>query len=73
VARVLFDGKTAVGVQTTADRHFHASKEVILSAGTIDSPKVLLLSGIGPKEELAELSTPLTHALPGVGKDMKDQ
>ena len=73
MARVLFDGKTAVGVQTTADRHFHASKEVILSAGTIDSPKVLLLSGIGPKEELAELSTPLTHALPGVGKDMKDQ
>lgn len=45
---------------------------MILSAGALDSPKLLLLSGIGPKEELAKLNIPVIQNLPGVGKNLHD-
>ena len=47
-----------------------ASKEVILAAGAINSPQLLLLSGIGPKEDLAKLQIPLVHDLRGVGHNL---
>lgn len=49
-----------------------ALKEVIVSAGSIDTPKVLLLSGIGPAEELASLGINVKHNLQGVGKHLRD-
>lgn len=57
-----------------ADRSLlvYASKDVILSAGALDSPKLLLLSGIGPAKELIEHQIPVIHDLPGVGKSLRD-
>ena len=49
-----------------------ASKEVVLSAGTINSPQVLMLSGIGPAAHLQELGIPVQHDLPGVGQNLRD-
>lgn len=50
-----------------------ASKEVIISAGALDSPKLLLLSGIGPKDELSAYGISCLHHLPGVGKNLQDR
>ncbi|KAJ5612027.1 GMC oxidoreductase [Penicillium lagena] len=72
VARVLFDGKKAVGVELTDGTKYFASKEIILSAGAIDTPKILLLSGVGPQEELAKHSIPVVSNLPAVGRNLKD-
>lgn len=47
-----------------------ARKEVILAAGAVNSPQLLLLSGIGPKEDLAKLRIPLVHDLRGVGQNL---
>ncbi|MDW3190873.1 MAG: GMC family oxidoreductase N-terminal domain-containing protein [Cytophagales bacterium] len=49
-----------------------ASKEVILSAGAIDSPRILLRSGIGAKDELMSLDIDVIRELPGVGKNLQD-
>ncbi len=75
VTRILFDGKTAVGVeylhhgQTKVAR---ATREVILSAGSIMSPAILKRSGVGPDAELAEHGIPVIHALDGVGENLMD-
>ena len=45
---------------------------MILSAGALDSPKLLLLSGIGPKEELAKHDISVIHNLPGIGRNLRD-
>lgn len=47
-------------------------REVIISAGTYDSPRILLLSGIGPAADLGALGIPLVVSLPGVGKNLRD-
>ena len=54
------------------DGKVKASREVILSAGTIVSPQLLLLSGIGDKSDLAQLGIPLITHLPGVGHNLQD-
>jgi choline dehydrogenase-like flavoprotein len=54
------------------ERTAHADSEVILSGGAVNSPKLLLLSGIGPGEELNRLGIPVVHDLPGVGKNLQD-
>ena len=50
----------------------YASREVVLSAGAINSPRLLLLSGIGPADELRGLGIEVVHDLPGVGKNLQD-
>ncbi|CAL7944273.1 unnamed protein product [Xylocopa violacea] len=49
-----------------------ARKEVILSAGAINSPQLLMLSGIGPKQHLQEMGIPVIHDSPGVGQNLQD-
>ncbi|KIN05240.1 GMC oxidoreductase [Oidiodendron maius Zn] len=72
VIRVVLDGKKAVAVDLADGRIVTANREVILCAGAIDTPKLLLLSGIGPKDELAKHNVELCHDLPGVGKNLQD-
>lgn len=73
--RVLFDGKRATGVecsQNNETKQFHATKEVILSGGAINSPQLLMLSGIGNADDLKELDIPVVQHLPGVGQNLQD-
>ncbi|KAH7400180.1 glucose-methanol-choline oxidoreductase-like protein [Cadophora sp. MPI-SDFR-AT-0126] len=76
VSRVLFRSdsgtKRAIGVQTSEGQDFRAAKEVILSAGAINSPKLLLLSGIGPRDLLEDFGIEVVSEVPGVGKNLKD-
>ncbi len=80
VQRVLLedagDGPVATGVEyRTADGTVEtvtAAREVVLSAGAIGSPQLLLLSGVGPKDELAEVGVECLVDLPDVGKHLKD-
>jgi len=78
VSRVLFEGRTAVGVEyhPDGDRNraltLKAGKEVILSAGVINSPQLLKLSGVGPADELSKFGIQLVHDLPGVGENLQD-
>ncbi len=75
VSRVLFEGKRAVGLRYLAGGKFHdvtATREVILAAGSIGSPHLLLLSGVGPKTEIQKHGIALVHELPGVGENLQD-
>ena len=75
VARVLLAGERCVGVEYVRAGETHelqAEREVILSAGAIDSPAILLRSGIGPASELAELGIDRAVDLPGVGRNLHD-
>ena len=49
-----------------------ANKEVLLTAGALQSPQLLMLSGIGPREHLREQGIPVLHDLPGVGQNLQD-
>ena len=73
--RVLLEGRRAVGVafrQGGAQREIRARREVLLSAGALLSPQLLMLSGIGPAEHLQAHGIPVVHALPGVGRNLHD-
>jgi choline dehydrogenase len=75
VQRVVFEGNRAVGVEVVykgESHRFSANREVILSMGAINTPKVLMLSGIGDPEELNQLEIPVIQALPGVGQNLHD-
>lgn len=73
--KILFDNrKTVTGVQVeTGGLHYniHARREVILSAGAIQSPQLLLVSGVGPAEVLKKHKIPVIHDLPGVGQNFQ--
>lgn len=64
--------KKAVGVELVGGKRIIATKEVILSSGAIGSPKILMLSGIGPEADLNRLSIPLVLDVPGVGQNYHD-
>jgi choline dehydrogenase len=73
--RVLTEGRRAVGVeysQNGARRVARAAREVLLCGGSINSPQLLQLSGIGPADLLAENGVPVVHDLPGVGENLQD-
>lgn len=76
VHRVLFEGTKAVGVAFShnggAVQNIKANREVILSAGAIQSPHTLLLSGVGPAESLQKFGIPVVKALSGVGQNLQD-
>ncbi|HZW42884.1 MAG TPA: choline dehydrogenase [Dermatophilaceae bacterium] len=75
VSRVLFEGKTAVGVEYRRGRHAAQqvrATTVILSGGAINSPQLLQLSGVGNAAELSALGIDVVHDLPGVGENMQD-
>ena len=63
--------KRVIGVRTQDDRLI-LGKEVIVSCGALGSPQLLLLSGVGPQEELARHQIPPVHDLPGVGRNMQE-
>lgn len=73
--RILFDGKRADRVeyrQGDATRTVRARREVIVSTGSTNSPKLLKLSGVGPAAELREHGITVVHDLPGVGENLQD-
>jgi choline dehydrogenase len=72
VARVLFEGKRASGVELTTGERYEARCEVLLVAGALATPKILQLSGIGNASDLRELGIPVVVDLPGVGENFQD-
>ena len=74
VHRILFDGKRATGVQVESggETFVVEADEIVLSSGSIGSPHILLLSGVGPAEQLAAAGIAQVHELPGVGQSLRD-
>ena len=73
--RILMEGRTAVGVQYSRGQNrfeARARREVIIAASSINSPKLLQLSGIGPAAVLKAAGIPVVHDLPGVGENLHD-
>lgn len=74
--RIVIDGRRATGVEYEdaggARHRLHATREVLLSAGALQSPPLLMLSGIGPADTLRRHGVPLVHELPGVGRNLQD-
>jgi len=76
VRRILFEGDRAVGVEfDDANGHrqvVRAAREVILCAGAVNTPQLLMLSGIGDSKELGEFGIPVVHESPEVGRNLLD-
>ena len=75
VTRVILKDKRAVGVELMKDGALsviECTHEVVLSGGAVNSPHLLLLSGIGPREEIERQGIPVQHVLPGVGRNLQD-
>ena len=76
VKKILIENEKAIGVEIyigkNATEKIFCNKEVILSAGAIQSPQILKISGIGPKEELQQFNIEVIKDLPAVGENLKD-
>lgn len=72
VIRVLFDDDQAVGVELADGRKLHAAREVILAASNVGAAKLLLLSGVGPADELRALGLPVVLDQPHVGRNLEN-
>jgi choline dehydrogenase len=78
VTKILFEGKKAIGIDyanpyAQSDRKtVFAKKEIILCGGAINSPQLLMLSGIGPEKHLTGLGIQCRHDSPGVGQNLQD-
>ena len=75
VCRLVMEQRRAVGVEFIQQGHtrrLRATREVLLCAGALQSPQILLLSGIGPKADLQALGIAPLHDLPGVGRNLHD-
>ena len=75
VEKIIFDGKKAIGIQVkikNETKTIYANKEIILSGGSINSPQLLMLSGVGPSNHLKEKGIEVIHDSKGVGKNLQD-
>jgi choline dehydrogenase-like flavoprotein len=74
VRRILFEGTRAIGVEAEIEGHREVifAGQVVLCAGAICSPQLLMLSGVGPGDELRALGIHVVHDAPGVGKELAD-
>jgi len=72
--RILFSGQRAIGVEVErgGETFVVEGEEIILSAGTIGSSHLLMLSGVGPASQLRSLGIPVVHDAPGVGQNLRD-
>jgi choline dehydrogenase len=73
--RIILDGKRATGVEYEQGgeiKSAYATREIVLAASALNSPKLLMLSGIGPAEHLNEMGVTPLHDLPGVGQNLHD-
>lgn len=75
VQRIQFDGRRAAGIAYSVKgrrKEAHCRGEIVLSAGAIGSPQILMLSGVGPATHLQELGIEVVQDLPGVGENLQD-
>ena len=75
VERITFEGTRATGVEYktgSVSKSARAEAEVIVTAGAIGSPKIMMLSGVGPGAHLREMGIDVVHDLPGVGENLND-
>ena len=75
VRRIVLDGTRAIGVEVADHGHprlIRARREVLVTSGAIGSPRMLLLSGIGPADHLRSVGVDVHHDLPGVGQNLHD-
>jgi choline dehydrogenase len=73
--RLLFEGRRCTGVafrRNGADRRVLAAREVVVSGGTVNSPHLLQISGLGPADHLKSIGVEIVHELPGVGANLSD-
>ena len=72
--RIVFSGKTAVGVEVenSGEMFVVHGENIILCAGAVASPQILMLSGVGPSDQLSALGIPVLNELPGVGGNLRD-
>ena len=74
VRRLIIEGQrvTGVEVESGGERFTVEGEQIILSAGAIGSPQILMLSGVGPADNLRRVGIPVIHDLPGVGQNLRD-
>ena len=75
VEKIIFDGKKAIGIEVKIKNKLekiYAEKEVVLSAGSINSPHLLMLSGVGDANHLKEKGISVVHEIKGVGRNLQD-
>ena len=75
VTRIVFEGKRAVAVEYRQNGQTHTLRarcEILLAAGALQTPQLLMLSGVGNAKALEAMNIPLVHDLPGVGQNLQD-
>ena len=72
VRRIVFEGNRAVGVEAESGGEIFTveADRIVLSAGALKSPHILMLSGVGPRDQLEQFGIPVTHEAPGVGQNL---